>query len=418
MAISKNDPFPGTDYSQYMNWEPVQMPNGEVYYVVPGYQGYVLDPVASNASGRKVFRRNPKAELEAYQKEQAYKDQAIKQELQAKSPLGQLMPVGAGLAGTVAANYLNPVAADPLKEALAAQIRQQTQAAAQGAVNNTSMWNQPLEQVLNTNVTPTQLAPVAPISPPVGVGPIADGSAYAANIADSAPMFGSGGSLFNTEGMLGEAGSFAPLNVAGAALGAYGAYNASKMQNKRQGIMSGAASGALAGSSVLPGVGTAIGAVLGGLAGAAAHETTKHRSQRRYGELGEMGGGSNFQNLVAQGAQESLSGADTWDIGDDKSKAPIDLMTRSYGVLKTFGPQWASVDNSKKQEIVKKLVDNDLLNSKQGDYLIDNPEQAQAIMQSVLNPSAAPKSAAPVAVNPAQAAAQGAIKARFPTMRR
>ena len=93
-------------------------------------------------------------------------------------------------------------------------------------------------------------------------------------------------------------------------------------------------------------------------------------------------------------------------------------MTRSYGVLKTFGPQWASVDNSKKQEIVKKLVDNDLLNSKQGDYLIDNPEQAQAIMQSVLNPSAAPKSAAPVAVNPAQAAAQGAIKARFPTMRR
>ena len=59
MQITKKDPFPGTDYSQYLNWKKVVLPNGQVYYVVPGNPGYAFDPVASNATvdGKAQNRR-------------------------------------------------------------------------------------------------------------------------------------------------------------------------------------------------------------------------------------------------------------------------------------------------------------------------------------------------------------------------
>jgi len=266
---------------------------------------------------------------------------------------------------------------------------------------------------------PAGVAGIGPVAP--GYGGIADGGMYAnmvqgqnsglmaggevanaagGGVVESAPYFGSGGTLYNTNGMFGAQGSIAPLNVAGAALGTYGVYNASKMQNKRQGAMSGALSGATAGMSLGGPVGAGIGAVVGGLSGLAAHETTKHRTQRRFSDLGQSTGDAAFQQLVAQGAKESLDGKDTWDIGDDKSKAPIDLMTRSYGVLKTFGPEWSKYTPEQRAKITKALVDNDLLNSKQGDYLIDNPEKAKQIAQQAISGAPAP------IVAPAQPAAQ------------
>lgn len=383
MARFDKDPFPGTDYSRYLEWNPVQTPSGEVYYEVPGYPGYVFDPVASNATGRKVFRRNPKKEIEEIQSQQELRDKAIKQEQAARSPLNQLMPVGASALGTIAVNQLSPVKTDPIQTAVAEMLKSRS-----GDIAS---------QTVNAVPATQQLPQVGALSSPTPIGTAVDGGTLMSDgsvMAADAPWFGSGGSLFNTQASLANPASLGALNIAGGALGAYGAYNASKMQNKRQGIMSGAASGAAAGASLAPatlGLSVPIGAIIGALAGAAAHETTKHRSQRRYGELGSMGGSSNFQDLVNRGAQESLSGADTWDLGDDKSQAPIDLMTRSYGVLKTFGPQWANVSDDKKQAVVRELVNNDLINSKQGDYLIDNPGQAQAIMQSVLNPGSQPK---------------------------
>ena len=111
MAIFQNDPFPGTDYNQYQSWQQVRTPDGLIFYVVPGHPGYVYDPVASRASGRRVFRQNPERALEAQREEE---DRVRKQNEQAEfnnSPAGQLLPVAGTVAGTVAAAHLMPTTA-------------------------------------------------------------------------------------------------------------------------------------------------------------------------------------------------------------------------------------------------------------------------------------------------------------------
>lgn len=106
MAVFKNDPFPGTDYSQYLKWKKVTTPSGQVLYIVPGNEAYVYDPVASNASGRKVFRANPSLAISKQQEEEDAIKQQRKQQEQASSPLGQATPVIAGTGGVLAANEI------------------------------------------------------------------------------------------------------------------------------------------------------------------------------------------------------------------------------------------------------------------------------------------------------------------------
>lgn len=376
MARFKNDPFPGTDYNSYKSWQTVTTPDGGVYYVVPGHPEYVYDEVASNASGRKVFRRNPQQQIDAQNKAQADQDAALKQQKFAQSPVGQILPVAASTGGLIAASHFMQPAADPVAKALAEQLAGKTaaQAAASGA----------------QTVTPA-LTNAGTAAEPLYSGSAAvpgSAAAGAPGVAAEAPSFGAGGTLFNSSAGFGDMAAYGPLNYAGGAIGAYGAFKASQMSNKRQGMTSGAMSGAMAGASLAPatlGLSIPIGAAIGMLAGAAAHEHTKARSTRRYGEIAGASSDANYQSMLSQGMQEDVSGQDTWDLGDDTSKAPIDLMTRSYGVLKTFGPQWASVDPAKRQEIVRQMVDKGLINSKQGSYLVDDPEAAQAIFNAVIN---------------------------------
>lgn len=106
MAVFKNDPFPGTDYSKFLTWEKVVTPAGQVLYVVPGNPAYVYDPVASNATGRKVFRANPKQQIADEQQAKDDAESARKQQERANSPLGQVTPVVATVGGTLAANEI------------------------------------------------------------------------------------------------------------------------------------------------------------------------------------------------------------------------------------------------------------------------------------------------------------------------
>jgi len=193
--------------------------------------------------------------------------------------------------------------------------------------------------------------------------------------------------------MLGAEGSIGAGNVLGAAAGLYGVYNASQSGNKTRGITQGALSGATAGMSVGGPVGAGIGAVIGGLLGATAHESTKDRTNRRYQELATTDNAA-FENMKQKGLEWSLSGQDTWDLGDDKSAAPIDDMINSYGVLKTFGPEWTQYSPEQQHNIVQGLVNADKINSKQGEYLIDDPEGAKEIAQSI---AGAPAGATPTA---------------------
>lgn len=106
-------------------------------------------------------------------------------------------------------------------------------------------------------------------------------------------------------------------------------------------------------------------------------KSTDQRTNDRYESLKSEDAA--FQSLVDQGRQDSVEDKDTWDLGDDPNAAPTDLLARSYGVLKTFGPEWATYDSKKQEEIIKKLVAAGKINSKRGDWIIDDPEGARAI---------------------------------------
>lgn len=412
MAVFKNDPFPGVNYGQYLSWQKVTTPQGQILYVVPNAPAYVFDPVASNATGRKVFRPNPQKAIEDQAAAEQQQQELIDQQKFNQSPLGQTLPVIAGTGGLLAANQLMKPGATAVgslgeKGILMSDGTIKGAGAAANAGANTSGLGAAAAQgaqgtganlaggtVLSTNVDGSalvQLADGSTITTPAGsFAPAAQGAAEAVNT--TAPMFGAGGSWFNSTASLGDLGSLAPLNIAGGALGAYGVYNASQMGNKRQGAMSGALSGAAAGAALSPatlGLSIPIGAAIGGIAGLAAHEKTKDRSARRYGEIADVSNNPAYQSMLTQGMAEDISGVDTWDKGDSKADAPIDLLTRSYGVLKTFGPDWANYTPEQQRSVISALVDKDLINSKQGSYLIDDPSQAQQVADTILKPQGA-----------------------------
>jgi hypothetical protein len=106
VAIVRNDPFPGTDYNSYQSWQQVKAPDGRVFYVIPGYPGYVYDPVASNASGRRVFRVNPSQQLADQQQERDAVDAQRRQQEEANSVGRQILPVVAGTGAVLASNEI------------------------------------------------------------------------------------------------------------------------------------------------------------------------------------------------------------------------------------------------------------------------------------------------------------------------
>lgn len=207
-------------------------------------------------------------------------------------------------------------------------------------------------------------------------------------VSDAASLLGTGPQQYIVPGL-------------GAALGLYGMYESAQSGNKRTGIGGGLLSGAGAGASIgsmIPGgtvPGAIIGAAVGGLLGATAHESTNNRTKRRYGEL-EATDNAAFEAMKQKGQEWSLSGQDTWDIGDDKSAAPIDDMVNSYGVLKTFGPEWTQYSEEQRKNIVQGLVNADKINSKQGEYIIDDAAGAKEIAQSIAGAPAG-QAAAPAA---------------------
>jgi hypothetical protein len=211
MGLVKNDPFPGTDYNKWQTWEKVTMPGGQVFYVIPGYPGYVLDPVASNASGRKVFRANPQAQITEQQQAKDAAEKERQQAAQARSPAGQLIPIVGTVGGTIGSAYaidrLTSSSAEKTAETIgkidaANKVGQgitQGQAAAQGA---TAPATTPTPAAAPAAATTqgqaaaqglTGAAPAAPSVTAVGTGPtpgstmMSDGSIVNANGTVIAP---------------------------------------------------------------------------------------------------------------------------------------------------------------------------------------------------------------------------------------
>ncbi len=384
MARFANDPFPGTDYSAYQSWKQVVLPSGEVYYIVPGHPGYVFDPTASNATGRKVFRANPQSQIDegkAQETEaQRIRDLQDKQAKQAEymnSPLGQIIPIGGTVAGLWGANQLMNGGAG-VGSLLGGGT---SAAAAQGATA------------------------AIPAAPNVLGASMVSGAPAAAAPATAGLASGYGIGL-------------GPLAaVAGATyLGGQAAYD--MFQGKKPG---------------LPGR-VVLGMATGGLSEVANHfwggrETTRDHQKGNTEELLKQSDDPTWQGYVSAMREQNETGPSdaSMPYGDSKGnkfanfadykKSGLDAsnLTGVVGNLQTFGPDWAKLSQEQRQKVTQGIIDADLYDSKKGEVVITDPTKAKSIFDSIVagtQPSVLGMAKAPgiVPVNNATAAAQGALQ--------
>lgn len=375
MAVFKNDPFPGTDYTQYLNWTKVVLPNGETYYEVPGHPGYVYDPVASSASGRTVFRANPKGAIADAQKAKDQQDAAIKQQQFNQSPLGQILPVAASTGGLIAASQLGAFgggAAPVVLPSLAS-------AAAQGAAGTAAA------------------APIVASAPIAAAAPAAAASAAPA-VAGVAPAAASTGILGTGLGVLPLAGI-----AAGTYLGGKSAYDMlmGKSDNSIQGKI---------------GRGT-LGIATGGLSEIARpflmHKSTRDIAKEHTNDLLEQGkDDASYQNYVNSMREQYNSApvdpskpfAGKYGSFDEYQKAGLEAADLSgvYGNIKTYGPEWANLTQAQREAVTQANIDSGLYVSNKGEVEITDPNKAIENKNNVL------KGFQVGAQTQAQAAAQGA----------
>lgn len=305
------DDVSGADFSKYPSWVVVKTPSGGTYYQVPN-SPWVYDPVTSQLRGRPILFRNPKPGLDERQKAIDQQDAQIKMQQQASSPLGQLVPVVGGTGAAIGGAYLANRMFNP---STAANTTQTT----------TNVGNQVANQVALTpsTVGSTDLGAAAPFGygatevPTTasgafnagvsGVGPIADGSGYAANIGANPGATTGVSSGLQSLGMGSGAANIAGQYVIpgiGAALGAYDIGSnlvSGQKMGTVHGALSGAGTGASVGTMILPGVGTAIGAGVGALGGALlgqfGHGKNYYHGKDRESEINQFSGGSGTLTL-------------------------------------------------------------------------------------------------------------------------
>lgn len=346
----------GVDYTQYATWPKVVAPSGQVYYKVPG-TGYLFDPFLSSAKGRPVLFSDPSAQAAEVQKAKDQQAGLIKQEEFNRSPTGQLLPVAAGLAGTIGASYLvNQAATSPLEEA-AAQIALQkagvsgagqAAAAAQGA---------------------TALNAPAALSAPTGLS-----VGQAAPVAAEAPGLLSG---FGGLGVLPTAAI-----AAGTYLGGKSAYDMLKGKEDKSTM-------GLAGRGIL-------GMATGGISEIARpfmmHKSTREETADKTNELLKQSDDPNYQAYVSgmreqyKEAPKGAAYAGKYNTFDEYKQAGLEAndLTGVYGNIKAFGPEWANMTQEQRVAVTKGIIDAGLYDSKKGDVIIKDENKAKEIKNQVL----------------------------------
>lgn len=375
-AQQNSNMFGGIDFSQYRNWQTYTLPNGQIYYIIPGNAGYLYDPFLSAAKGRPVIWSSPQAALdEKKQKEDFIKKQA--------SPVNQLLPVAAGVGGLVAANKLSSM--DFKLPTIFGGAEQATQAAGQAAAQTGGLVQ-----------ASTAAAPVAgslgnaAAAPFMGPG----GAAYSGPFAE-APVAEAAPGMFSL-GNIGAAG-----NAILPGIGAIGAYDVLSHDYGagRSGI-EGAASGAAIGSFFGP-TGAIAGAGIGGLIGLGKsvffdHESTRDRAQKHTGELLEQGKNDPSWQQYVSGIRQQYNAPPpdpskpfkgqfgTWEEYKAAGLDPSDL-SGVYGNLSTFGPEWAKLTEEQRQAITKGLIDADLYDAHKGEVEITDAARARQIKDQILS---------------------------------
>ncbi len=379
------------DFSQFGSWEKIEAPTGAVYYIVPG-TGYVYDPFMSSQKGRPVLWQNPKPEYEK-------RKEAEKKANKAASPEGQLLPLAGIVAGTVGAkhvvDWLGPTTAqDKFLGALAEEKLKDL--AVKESIEQTTT------QALAPEATTTAGAFTTGLSgAPVGVQSLADGSVLMSDGTIQAATQSVG-----TTGAEAAIGVTPYLGAAGAALGGYGVYNAIENNDPLSGGISGAGMGLGLGMAAplvgmaLPGWGTLGLMALGGAAGGfgltelLGHKSTKQYEAERWGELQDKGvtGAS-----AAYAANHPGDDSGVWSTGqfagkkwnweDAKTLAKEDPthFNLVLGNYETFGNDWDTYSQDQRNQIISRMLNEDLYNSSKGDIRVSNADRARQIKDEVLS---------------------------------
>lgn len=445
MAIVKNDPFPGTDYSKYLEWEKVVTPSGQVFYVVPGNPAYVYDPVASNATGRKVFRANPKASIKEQEEAKKNEEKARKQQEFNMSPTGQLLPVAAGTGGLIAAHHFMKPEASALEKMAEAKMAKdlglqtsttatsQGATAAQGATVPATMPGQvaatPVGTAANGGTMMSDGSIQTDVLPPgteisddgtifnaengAIVGRVVQGALGAYQIYQGINEFKKdkiGGALSVASGGVNVAGALGYKSAApfaGPLMAASGLYHGiNAFGHGGEGIRSsgtelGAGVGLMLGGPIGMGVGAVAGNVLGygidKLGGLGLyHETTRQRAQKHTGELAAVAPEDAAYQGYVQAMRDQYNAPppdpskpyhggqySSWDEYKKAGLDPNDL-TGVYGNIKAFGPEWASLSEAQRVAVTKGIIDADLYTSNKGEVEITDETKAKEIKDNVL----------------------------------
>lgn len=405
MAQFKNDPFPGTDYGQYLSWKPIQMPGGQVFYEVPGFPGYVYDPVASNATGRKTFRANPQQQIDQVkQQEKLAKQQEFNQ-----SPAGQLIPVGSSIAGAyTAAKFAQPgVQAVQVLNNGSVLMSDGTVKAAQALGDAAA---QGASQA-GTQVVAQEGGQIA--AQQAGQQAATQGGTQLAG-SSSVPL---------SPGYMGPTPFYVPFAAA------VGTYLAGKSINDQL-------QGKEADKSAQGKVGRAQAAwtTMGGseisrMFGIGG-QNTKEAQQKRWSGLVDKGvaGAAEQQKINQQVASSDMAGkmigADgkvkKWNFDEAIQQVKSGQTDQFRGVAGNFEAieNWGTLTPEQQNAAVKALADADQYRPDHGSVLIKDKTKAQEIVNGVMKgfqvgAQTAATPAAPIVVTPAQAAAAGANQQKF-----
>lgn len=397
----------GIDFSQYQSWQKITAPTGAVYYVIPD-TGYVYDPFLSAQKGRPILWENP---LPEYEKKQEYEQEQADAKSRAKkaaSPEGQLLPIVGVVGGTVGAKYLVD-ALGPATALEAAQANYYNSLAGSSSAGAASAGTSAAPASTAADAFVTSAAPAATSAPislgAEGIQTLADGSILMSDGTIQAATQ-TAGETAATAGAEAALGIQPYLGAAGAALGAYGVYNAIESDDTLSGGISGAGMGlGLGMAAPLVGMGPlgwgALGLMALGGAGLGAgltevlgHKSTKQYQAERWGELEEKGivnAGAAFQaNHAADDDgvwNEGQFAGKKWNWEDARTLAKQDPIHFNLvlGNYETFGNDWDQYSQEQRNQIMARLLDEDLYHSTKGDIRIKNEDRAREIKDQVLS---------------------------------
>lgn len=397
----------GIDFSQYQSWQKIVAPTGAVYYVIPD-TGYVYDPFLSALKGRPILWENP---LPEYEKKQEYEQEQADAKSRAKkaaSPEGQLLPIVGVVGGTVGAKYLVD-ALGPATALEAAQANYYNSLAGSSSAGAASAGTSAAPASTAADAFVTSAAPAATSAPislgAEGIQTLADGSILMSDGTIQAATQ-TAGETAATAGAEAALGIQPYLGAAGAALGAYGVYNAIESDDTLSGGISGAGMGlGLGMAAPLVGMGPlgwgALGLMALGGAGLGAgltevlgHKSTKQYQAERWGELEEKGivnAGAAFQaNHAADDDgvwNEGQFAGKKWNWEDARTLAKQDPIHFNLvlGNYETFGNDWDQYSQEQRNQIMARLLDEDLYYSTKGDIRIKNEDRAREIKDQVLS---------------------------------